>query len=83
MQKVRKDCAFFKEGRVKSCDMCKALKELNCTGCKFRKTKEQIRKEHEAAVKRIEKIYGAKFESFMELKGYSVMMKVYREVMQI
>ena len=60
-----------------------ALKELNCTGCKFRKTKEQIRKEHEAAVKRIEKIYGAKFESFMELKGYSVMMKVYREVMQI
>lgn len=82
MGKVRKDCAFFKEGRVKSCDMCRALKKMDCIGCEFRKTKEQLKKEHEAAIKRIEKVYGTKFESFMDLKGYTLMQKIYREVMK-
>lgn len=77
MEKVK--CAFFREGRVVSATHCGALNELHCEGCRFRKTKEQLREEHDRAKQRIERVYGITFESFLDLKGYGHVKKICKE----
>lgn len=77
MEKVK--CAFFKEGRVVSATHCAALNGLQCEGCRFRKTREQLQEENDKAKKRIEKLYGTTLESFLDLKGYRHVKKIYKE----